>query len=323
MGSVRAVLEVLKLSSAVDLLQCLSCVCSQWRKLSSHSEVWQTYCEIEDIDLDEWPDKSAKDTYRIGVYPPTTLVFLRNSTVKLIAVHLLPSPAAVTEFSLTCDSGPSDENAYCLISRRRVLRFGVGFNTTVQEIDLRTGTIIELPSMKVARTYPGVFRYSRKEIYLFGGRTKVCEKFHLNSLHWELIRGEMVQSLEALMPAKHGNQVYLAGHTTVEVFDITTETFTELPFHLPVDWWYSLCLIDKEDLVVVQSTKVSRWTITSGKTGFKETLQAHFGSGYYSNCPSVWYNGEHYSLHNDIPDIQGVFAFSPVANSRRVALESL
>ena len=26
MGSVRAVLEVLKLSSAVDLLQCLSCV---------------------------------------------------------------------------------------------------------------------------------------------------------------------------------------------------------------------------------------------------------------------------------------------------------
>ena len=47
-------LEVLKLSSAKDLLQFLSCVV-QWYRLSTHTDVWQAYCENEGVDLnDAW-----------------------------------------------------------------------------------------------------------------------------------------------------------------------------------------------------------------------------------------------------------------------------
>lgn len=323
MGSVRAVLEVLKLCSPSDLLRHLSCVCLQWRKLSNHSEVWQAYCEDDGIDLSVFPYNSAQEAFRENVNFETFLVFVRDRTVKLVSVPKLSRSEAVTECILNTDSGPSDDNGYCLVSRYRVIRFGVVTKPAVQDIDLRTGNIRELPQMQVGRTYPGVYKHSRRLIYLFGGRTRICEKFHLQSLQWELVKGEMINRLEALTPARYEQKVYLSGSTTVEVFDLDLETFSQLSFSLPLDWWYSLCLIDKNELVVVQSTTVSRWTINSKECAFRLIEQESLGSGYYSNCPPVWYQGEMYSLHNNIPDVQGVFAFSPQRNTLRVALESL
>ena len=258
MESVRAVLEVLKLSSAVDLLHHLSCVCSHWHKLSTYSEVWQTYCEIEGINVHDWPDKSARDTYRLGGYLATTLVYVRDYTIKLISVKGLPSSSAIKKFTLKTESGRSDDNGYCLISRLRVIRFGVQHSTIVQDINLKTGEISLLPPMSETRIYPGVLRYQGDLIYLFGGRTRVCEKFHLQAKQWERLAGEMTEPLEALMPALHGTKVYLAGHTTVEVCQLLGETFTQLPFSLPKDWWYTFCLVDREELVVVQNGAVGR-----------------------------------------------------------------
>jgi hypothetical protein len=131
----------------------------------------------------------------------------------------------------------------------------------------------------------------------------------------------MVEPLEALMPALYGLRVFLAGHTTVEVFDIQKETFKQLPFALPTDWWYTICLIDKQELVVVQSSVVSRWTIDSNESEFRQITWGGFGSGYYSNCPPVWYNGELYSLFNRVPNVEGLLAFSPSQNTLRIARE--
>jgi len=319
MGSVRAVLEVLKLSSAKDLLQSLSCVNVQWYRLSTHTEVWQAYCETEVIDLTDWPDNSAQEAFRLGRLPTDTLVYVRSRIVKLISVLTL----AVTKYKLKLDSGLSDKNGYCLVSRYRVICFGVQESPKVLDINVKTGAISQLPPMRESRIYPGVLRYSCSLIYLFGGRTKVCEKLDLQSKQWKLVQGEMLEPLEALTPALHHLQVYLAGNFSVEIFHIQQETFTQLPFKLPIDWWYSLCFIDKEDLVVVQSSKVSRWTIGSSEKGFRVFPQPNLGSGYYSNCPAVWCNGELYSLHNDIPDVDGVFAFSPESNALRLVIGSL
>lgn len=323
MGSTRAVLEVLKLCSPSDLLRHLSYVSLQWRKLSTNTEVWQAYCEDNGIDLNAYPDQSALEAFRQDSNFEQFLVYIQDRTVKLVHVPKLLSSEGVIEYTLNTVSGPSDDNGYCLISRYRVIRFGVVGKPEVQDIDLRTGSISELPQMQVGRTYPGVYRHSKGLIYLFGGRTKVCEKFHLQSLQWELVTGKMIDPLEALTPARYAQKVYLSGSTTVEVFDIDTEAFSKLPFSLPIDWWYSLCLIDKQELVVVQSNTVSRWAIDSNVGAFRTINQDSFGSGYYSNCPPVWYQGEMYTLHNDIPSIQGVFAFSPQRNSLRVVLESL
>ena len=318
----RAVLEVLKLSDPSDLLLHLSSVCLQWRKLSTNSEVWQAYCEYDDIDLNNWREVSAQEAYRLSRYPyKTTLVHVQNSTVKLVSIPDLPDKAAISEYTLTTNSGLSDENGYCLISVKRLFRFGVKELTNVQNIDLAKGTITPLPPMSVPRHYPGVLRYSPRLIYLFGGRTQVCEKFHIQSKQWERVNGEMIEPLEALMPALYNFRVFLAGHTTVEVFDIHEETFRKLPFDLPIDWWYTICLIVKDELVVVQNSVVSRWAIDSAESAFREITWEGFGSGYYSNCPPVWYNGELYSLFNNVPSVEGLLAFSPSQNTLRRVLE--
>lgn len=321
MGSRRAVLEVLKLCNPSDLLLHLSSVCNQWHQLSTNSEVWQAYCEYEGIDLRNWQEVSAQEAYRLGRFPySTTLVYVQNSTVKLVAVPDLPSRTAISMYKLSTQSGPTDENGYCLVSYKRLIRFGVNKSTDVQNIDLSTGIITPLPSMSVPRHYPGVLRYSPRLIYLFGGRTQVCEKFHIQSKQWESTKEAMIEPLEALMPALYGFQVFLAGHTTVEVFQIHTEIFRQLPFPLPTDWWYTICLIDKDELVVVQKNVVGRWTIDSTETAFRQIGWEGFGCGYYSNCPPVWYDGELYSLFNSVPNVDGVLAFNPSQNTLRRVL---
>ena len=320
MNSTRTVLEVLKLSSPKDLLLQLSCVCLQWSRLSIYSEVWQAYCDVEDVNATDWPGKSAKEAYRLGIKECDLLIYIRASTVKLIIPRKLSTPEGIETYKLSSNSGSSDDNGYCLLSRYKVIRFGVKLSPEVHSIDLKEGTITPLPPMHVGRSYPGVLLYSKALIYLFAGDTQVCEKYHIPAQRWELIAANLREPITGPIPALYKQRVYLAGTINVEVFYIPGETFTRLSFKMPMVWWYTLGLVDQGELVVVQFGRVGRWMIDSKETGFREIEWKGFSDGYYSNCPPVWYRGELYSLHNSVPKVGGVIAFSPSQNSLRTVI---
>jgi hypothetical protein len=285
--------------------------------------VWQAYCDVEDVNVTDWPYKSAKEAYRLGINECNLLVYIRASTVKLILPSKLSTPEGIETYELSSDSGPSNDNGYCLLSRYKVIRFGVNLSPAVHSIDLKEGTITPLPPMHVGRSYPGVLRYSKALIYLFAGDTQVCEKYHIQAQRWELIAANMREPVTAPVPALYKQRVYLAGNLNVEVFHIHGETFTRLSFQMPMTWWYTLGLVDQGELVVVQFGVVGRWMIDTKEVGFREMEWKGFSDGFYSNCPPVWYRGELYSLHNSVPKVGGVIAFSPSQNNLRTVIADI
>ena len=306
MDSVRTVLEVLKFVAPLDVLQRTSVTSRHWHKCTESPELWWTFCEGEGVDPDPSESSDPKTLYRDNLRQIAKLLLIRGAEIRVISVK----DFSVSHYSLPASTGVTDDNGYCFISPNKVMCFGAAATPNVCEINLRTMTVTPLSPMQKSRVYPGLLRYE-KYIYVFGGRICVCEKYNLRTASWIRIEDSLHDPLEALVPAQHKDKVYLAGHTTVEVFHILTESFTILNFPLPIDWWYILACIHGNDLVVLQQGIVSRWTLDSNENSFRRTEMTSMGSGYWSNCIPVWWGGKLYSLHNDIPNVLGMFEFDP------------
>ena len=311
MRSNRSVTEVLKQVSAEDLLKAASVVCEQWSRVCNSDEVWWALCETL-YDYDK--SLSPKAAYREGYLRPQRLLFIIYNKVKLIDVRDVAAgrfDSAIT--TLTLDTPVDNSNAYCFISENRVVCLGAGDSAGVLELHLKALTVTHLPAMCDRRWYPGLLRH-KTYLYVFGGRVTSCEKLDLRTRTWASISGHLQDPLEALMPAEHQDLVYLAGNLTVETFHLRTEAFSALPFSLPTNWWYTICLVHAEDLVVIQDKKIQRWHIGSAHREFRSSMNDWSSTAYYSNCPPVWFAGKFHSLHNEIPAVCGVFEFDPVQN---------
>jgi len=97
------------------------------------------------------PGKAAKEVFKLS--NSNALVYVYGSTIKLIFPHELATSQTIHSYCLTRSSGISDDNGYCLISRYQIIRFGVRSTTEVQAINLKTGTIKQLPPMHVGRFF--------------------------------------------------------------------------------------------------------------------------------------------------------------------------
>lgn len=308
----RTLTEVLKFGSAEDLLREASVVNQLWSRVANSDEVWWTLCETINSNYDT--TASPKVAFRELAFYPKQLLFVLYDKVKLISVEEIAAgrfDSAVTTLSL--HTPVDNSGAYCFVTPKRVLCFGAGNSPGVLEINLQTLSLVHLPDMCDRRWYPGLLRYQHY-IYVFGGRVTSCQKLNLRTRSWEAIQGHLHDPLEALMPAEHQQVVYLAGFITVETFHLETEEFSSLPFGLPRSWWYTICLVHEDDLVVIQEHCIERWKLGSSETGFRIHHNEWASTAYYSNCLPVWHNGKFYTLHNEIPAVCGAFEFDPVEN---------
>lgn len=300
-------LEVMKWLDARDILQAEALVSRAWKDLASTEELWRSlyedffHCACE---------TSAQSAYQEDYLAASTILMVRNRTVTLVSVSKLPSANAVRSISLQQDSGAGDCDAYCLLTGFKVLRFGNHISPEVQLIDLNTGAITLIAPMSCRRSYPGIIRY-QGYIYLFGGVGITSEKLNLTNWTWEGIKDNLKASWSSITAARHLTSVFLAYSNEIEVFSLETELFSVLQVRSSSGWCYSLCLVDSDELVLLQSNTIGRWRIGSNETSFTVKQGTSRGSGYYTNCPPVWHKGVCYSLHNDYPRIMGVLAFDP------------
>lgn len=315
MQSNRSVTEVLKFGDAAELLRVASVVCRQWSRAANSDEVWWTLCDTLSCDSDSSLDPKA--IYYSSQIGPQLLLFILYDKIKIIDTREVAAgrfESAVTTIAL--ETRVDNSNAYCFLTANRVVCLGVGESAETIEINLKTLAIKQLPNMCDRRWYPGLLRF-KHYLYVFGGRVTSCEKLNLLSCKWESISGHLKDPLEALMPAEHKDIVYLAGSATVETFHLKTEAFSSLPFRLPDCWWYTICLVHENDLIVIQASKIERWGLGSSEREFRISYNDWCSTAYYSNCLPVWFDGKFYTLHNEIPAVCGVFEFDPQVNKLR------
>lgn len=139
----------------------------------------------------------------------------------------------------------------------------------------RTGVVNVLGNMKQARSFHGQIVHNTT-VYIFGGRYRSrslshCEKLpllpfsSLPSRSWQALPS-LCHPREGCSPCLLSSSIYLCGGATdsSEVFDISKERFTLLPFRLPDANSPALTVAIAEHLYIITHSDMTTWKVGSG-----------------------------------------------------------
>ena len=129
----------------------------------------------------------------------------------------------------------------------------------VCSLSLITKKTTPQPSLQTPRAWAGVIT-AAGSVYVFGGwdyprSLNSCERFRLIDSAWQPLVGVMRHARDGFTPCLNGNDILLVScQTPIELFNLREETFTDLPFHLPVQLsGFSVSFVAEKELVVLTS----------------------------------------------------------------------
>ena len=297
MAWVRPTLEVLKWMEAVDILRSAAVTCVLWSRAASNRELWQSLCEGAGL-------QGANDKDYYCACACKRLVWGQGNVVCLFNAF----NSSTREVQLPADPGFRASSAWCLISPTMLVLFSSSPSREVLQVNLRERNFRTVSLMNQRHEYPGVLRQGHW-VYVFAGKTTCIEKYHAQQSKVRTLDTCTFEEMWGVTPCAHKDRAYLAGVNKIEAFQLSTETMERTPLKLPKSWYFSLLLIREDSLIALQKDTATWWSLEGQITKMGQKHIGRHGDGYYSNCPPIWHDGKCFSLHNDIPEIFGVFQF--------------
>ena len=173
-------------------------------------------------------------------------------------------------------------------------------------VDTESGRITDLPHLSSPRGNAGIV-YCSEFVYLFGGfqpgsgeDLSTAEKFSLHIQSWTPFREKMKSPRFQFSPCEYQRKVYLAGGWKaqgVEIFDIPTEKFSQLPLTLPKEFGTTAFVCNNE-LIILQDTKCIRWKIGSSASATSSNLSLSVKDS--NVCPIVQGGKAYYTRETDV-----------------------
>lgn len=242
----RTVLEVLKWTDAVTILQTASLVCQLWYSVTSLDELWTSFLEgASTEDLQSLP--RAQDRYRVlaDLQHTPRLVSRPHPHLQVFncRTHLfeqtLPFPSHLFNNSAAAVLQPH----LFLCGKRRSAR-----------VSLFTGALVQLSDMLASRKYHSAIAL-HASVYAFGGRNlRSAERYMGNE--WTALP-DMNEERSYFNACSEGARIYLCGGFTKhsEVFDSGSGIYTLLSFTLLSHW--STSFFNGDVLVCIANGTVS------------------------------------------------------------------
>lgn len=288
MSANRVILEVLKFSSASDILVSLSCVSGDWAKLANCGEVWFALLNTE-TSVSSLP---AKQQFRL-VHTCFLPIVSSNALLKFTVLSRswqsvrLSEPVSINRFA-----------SIVLTIDREVFVTGTSRVPDTYRISPSSGLVSLLAPLLMHRGNMAVIRY-QANIYAFAGfrngqSTSAAEVYMYGRQQWRQLLS-CFRSRAALNAAENQGEIYLVGGceaSTVECFNTTTETYRLLSFTLTNEL-PTVSFFRESELIAVQRTGCYRWE--RGREEWTYTgFPCKLGLGLWSNTPVVLLEGSCY-----------------------------
>ena len=308
--SYRTIIEVLRFVAPKEVLGAASDLNILWNKAASSSELWWDLCELYDI-VPFRTQVSGKEAFKEGCweFPISELPLVRPSTIVRYSIPNLTETTVQLSVSVIADQF----TAYCYLSRDLLLICGGGgmYVSNAYAINLGSGLVTELAHMKQGRRSHAVYKY-RNSVYVFGGymgrNLDSIEKYSRKEDEWELLSGHLAYPMEAFVPARYKQDIYLVGARYIEVFDLQSETCRPFALSLPETWFYCLTSISKEgEMIIAQKNNIISCSLPANPPVFTSIQITKIGNGnYWSPGTPVKHEQAVYSFQNSHGTIEGV-----------------
>lgn len=296
MDSYRAVLEVLKLVSPLQVLQHLHQISQLFRRVTESDELWYSYilCISPDFHSPSPLPESIK-----SYYLREFMKKLPELTPNLLKIYYIPSHRPVIR-RLSRSVYMDSYSVYAIVEDKVVLCGGAAAQTYV--ITCETGEVMDGRPMLVARGKPGAIAVNGK-LYLFGGFRNTdflrrAEKWSLNlSEDWQALP-KMSFSHHSFSPSYFHGHVYLFTQSGCELFKLTIERFTPLEYRLNIGKHGVLTAVIDNELVVISEKAVLKVNICGQikESSANNVKLKEIGSSGF--LPTVTYLKEVYFLGN-------------------------
>ena len=309
-NSYRSIVEVLKFAEPKEVLIAVSETCAVWLKAANSNELWWDFCDLYGV-MPCTDQDSGKTAFRVGDFDlkVSELPLVRPDSITRFSIPdlqkthiLLSTPVTVNQFT-----------AYCYLSLKRLLICGGGdpIGNNAYSIDLDSGLVTTLANMKLARRSHAAYKY-RSSVYVFGGKQRnfldSIEKYSISKDSWELLPSHLANPMEAFVPARYRQDIYLVGSVFIEIFNIPSEVCRLFPLSLPQNWYYSLPFITKKgEIVIAQRDAILSCSVLAERPIFTSASIACIGNGsYWTTGTPVVYEEAIYSFQNTHGSIHGI-----------------
>jgi hypothetical protein len=306
----RTTLEVLRFTEPKEVLKAFSELCKLWHQAANSNELWWYFCDLYRI----FPFReqiTGKEAYKesglllniqeLPLVRPNLIV--RYSVPDLAEIRVqLATPVIANQFT-----------AYCYLGFKQLMICGGGqeVGNTAYSIDLDSGVVTELAGMKQGRRSHAAYKYL-SYVYVFGGfkgnYLDTVEKYSINGNNWQILPNTLANPMEAFVPARYRQDLYLVGALHIEVFTLHTETLRVFPLSLPKNWYYCLSYITSEgEMVIAQRQHILSCDLLQEPPVFISREIATIANGnYWTPGVPVRYGEGVYSFLNTHGTIKGI-----------------
>lgn len=276
----RCCLEVLKFTSAADILLHTSCTSRLWSKVSNDNELW-----YELLDHESLPALGPKETYR----QLRKLVLAKLERGVLVLYHCA---ADITEVvTLKGIHNFSWNSAHAFLDPFRVLTCGSqkgNFSSEAFIIHTKTGECEQVESMTIKRVGHGLI-VVKSAAYVFGGYGPLasCEMWREGQC-WRLLSKEMGSVRAWFTPCAAKDVIYLCGggRGPCERFIINSESFEDLAITMPVDYVSTSSVIYQDCILIITNSHLTVYNPASKLSYITSCQQSR---DMWSNSPAVVY----------------------------------
>ena len=278
----RSCMEVLKFSSAEDILRSTSQVCALWRELSNDNELWYELLG-QDCESGLGPKESYRETRRLRL-----AIF--NPQLQELQLYCCSSSSEVS-FPLPSDCLFTWNSAHVFLDSRRILTCGHQrslYSSDSFLICIPSQSCQQIANMTEERVGHGIIAVN-KIAYVFGGYgpKKSCESLGLD-LTWRKLPQDMTSARAWFTPCADQQSIYLCGGGVgfCERWDIISECFFDLPLKLPSDYCSACSAYYKNCVVIVTNTDLHVYNTTSH---ISASVVYSLGQDTWANSPAVIY----------------------------------
>ena len=288
----RATLEVLKWSSAWDVLKHISVVCRFLSELCNENELWYELLGTETL-----PNLSPKEQYRLQgpLYVPViSATQLKKFNVQSETWRTIPLSRPIRVYRFMCMVLDADKQVFVTGGPEAQDTFS---------IHPQTGEVTSLMSLLTHRKSLSVILYMN-DVYAFGGYGsgyhKESEVYVKDQKQWRKLP-DCLDARSACTPCSHSQRIYLlsgCGTCGGEYFDTVSETFHRLPMEIP-GYYCTVVLCTDTELMAVQEFGYYSCDIENPPDKWEmKTFPFDFGIAFWSDSPVLSANG-HYYIHQN------------------------
>ena len=288
----RSYLEMLKFTSASDVLLHLSCVSSLFASLCTCDELWYALLDLHP----SLPGLTPKQQYRIytkGYLPVLTATSLLKFHVQASQWQSIPLSEEI-----------AISRQISIVFTIDQLVFVTGAHHPKRDtfsIHPFTGLVKYLSPLLKHRRSMGALRYGT-DVYTFGGISLgyevSAEVFMQETQTWRKLK-DCSTPRSAFNPAAHKGKIYLLGGCCTasnEYFDVFTETYNPLPLALP-GMRCTIALCTGTELIAVQRAGYYACNVEEIPEKWEMTpFDFEFGKAFKSDC-TVLSVGDTYYIH--------------------------